>query len=75
MNKSFEEIFRKLQNEALELHYRWDLYKEIYAGDTEQFELINSQKRAFNISIEIPYSEELVKAYCEKDLESMVDLI
>lgn len=42
MNPNFEEIFRKLQDEALELHYRWDMYKEIYAGDTEQFEILNS---------------------------------
>lgn len=42
MNIDFENIFRKLQNEALELHYRWDMYNEIYAGDKKQFEILNS---------------------------------
>lgn len=34
-----------------------------------------AKKFKTKISIEIPYSEELVKAYCEKDLGRMVDLV
>ena len=34
-----------------------------------------AKKFRTKISIEIPYSEELVKAYCEKDLERVVGLI
>lgn len=46
-------------------------------ADVGKRELIEKIGKKFktDISIEIPYSEELVKAYCEKDLESMVDLI
>jgi MinD superfamily P-loop ATPase len=43
-------------------------------GKRELIEKI-AKKLDVKITTEIPYSEELVKAYCEKDLESMVDLI
>jgi len=42
MNDNFENIFRKLQDQVLELHYRWDIYREVYTGDAEQFEILNS---------------------------------
>lgn len=34
-----------------------------------------AKKFKTNISVEIPYSEELVRAYCEKDLRRVVELI
>ncbi|MDI6826727.1 MAG: hypothetical protein QMD36_06140 [Candidatus Aenigmarchaeota archaeon] len=34
-----------------------------------------AKKFKIRISIEIPYSEELVKAYCEKNLKGVVSLI
>lgn len=43
-------------------------------GNRKEIEKIASKFKT-NISIEIPYSEELVKAYCEKDLKRMVKLI
>jgi len=45
--------------------------------DVGNRKLIEKIAKKFNveISFEIPYSEELVKAYCEKDLERVVDLI
>lgn len=46
-------------------------------GDVGKKELIEKIAKKFGvkISVEIPYSEDLVKAYCEKDLERMVKLI
>jgi MinD superfamily P-loop ATPase len=43
-------------------------------GDRKIIEDI-AKKFKTRISIEIPYSEKLVKAYCEKDLERVVDLM
>ncbi len=43
-------------------------------GNEKLVEKISKQFK-IKISVEIPYSEELVKAYCEKDLGRMVDLI
>ena len=43
-------------------------------GNRELIEDI-AKKFKIKISVEIPYSEELVKAYCEKDLKRVVDLI
>ena len=46
-------------------------------SDVGKRELIEDIAKKFGvkISVEIPYSEELVKAYCEKDLERVVSLI
>lgn len=43
-------------------------------GDRKLIEEIGKKFKT-KISIEIPYSEELVKAYCEKDLRRVVKLI
>ena len=43
-------------------------------GNREIIERI-AKKFDVKISVEIPYSEELIKAYCEKDLEKMVKLV
>jgi len=43
-------------------------------GDKKLIENIGKKFRT-KISIEIPYSEELIRAYCEKDLERVVGLI
>ena len=43
-------------------------------GDKKQTQEI-AKKFNTKISVEIPYSEELVRAYCEKDLGRMVDLL
>jgi len=46
-------------------------------ADVGRRELIEDISKKFKIRIttEIPYSEELVKAYCERDLQRVVDLI
>lgn len=43
-------------------------------GSKEKIEEIAKKFRT-KISVEIPYSEELIKAYCEKKLDRMVDAI
>lgn len=43
-------------------------------GDKKRIEKI-AKKFGRKVSVEIPYSEDLVKAYCKKDLEKVVDLI
>jgi len=43
-------------------------------GEKEKIKEI-AEKFGVRISAEIPYSEELVKAYCEKKLEKVVDLL
>ena len=43
-------------------------------GNRKEIENI-ADKFEVKISVEIPYSEELIKAYCEKDLERVVDLV
>ncbi|MHC0044936.1 AbiU2 domain-containing protein [Vibrio campbellii] len=35
------EIFNKLKNEVTDMHYRWSLYREVFAGGAEQVELLN----------------------------------
>jgi len=47
MNEDIRAIFEKLKNEVSDLHYRWDMYREIYAGDAEQFELLNQSGSNF----------------------------
>lgn len=47
MNEEIELIFEKLKDEVVELHYRWNMYREIYAGDTAQFELLNKSGSNF----------------------------
>ncbi|MDI6814017.1 MAG: hypothetical protein QMD10_10830 [Desulfitobacteriaceae bacterium] len=43
-------------------------------GDKEAIEKI-AEKFGVSIALEIPYSEKLVRAYCQGKLEEMVDLI
>jgi MinD superfamily P-loop ATPase len=63
----------------LELLQRIKVPAEIVLNksDVGKRELIEdiSKKFGVKISVEIPYSEKLVKAYCEKDLERVVDLV
>lgn len=63
----------------LELLQRIKVPAEIVLNkaDVGKKDLIETIAKKFNVkmSVEIPYSEELVKAYCEKDLESVVGLI
>jgi len=46
-------------------------------ADAGKRELIENVAKKFDveISIEIPYSEKLMRAYCDKDLKNVVDLI
>jgi len=46
-------------------------------SDVGKRELIETIAKKFDvkISVEIPYSDELLKAYCEKDLKRVVDLV
>jgi len=41
MDDSIKAIFEKLQDEVTDMHYRWNMYREIYAGDSEQTKLLN----------------------------------
>ena len=64
---------------VLELAERLNIQIEVVlnkagVGPREEVEKI-TKKFNTKISFEIPYSEELVKAYCEKDLGRVVDLI
>ena len=63
----------------LELTRKLKIPSEIVLNksDVGNKKLIEKIAKKFNtkICLEIPYSEELIKAYCEKDLEKMVDLI
>ncbi|MBD3155028.1 MAG: P-loop NTPase [Candidatus Aenigmarchaeota archaeon] len=64
---------------VLKLVQRLDMPVEVVlnksdVGDKKKTEEIAS-KFGTKISVEIPYSERLVKAYCEKDLGRVVDLI
>ena len=47
MNENIKAIFEKLKNEVVDLHYRWDMYREIYAGDADQFSLLNQSGSNF----------------------------
>ena len=63
----------------LELAKRLDIPTEVIlnksdVGSKEKTEKI-AKKFNTKISVEIPYSEKLVKAYCEKDLGRVVDLL
>ena len=63
----------------LELAKKLNLSTEIVlnkadVGNRKEIENI-AKKFKSKISVEIPYSEELVKAYCERDLKRMVGLI
>ncbi len=63
----------------LELLQKLEIPSEIVlnkcnVGNKKEIEKI-AKKFGVKISIEIPYSEELLKAYCEKKLEKMVKLI
>ena len=66
-------------NLILELTQKLKIPSEIVLNkaDIGNRKLIEKIAKKFKvkISIEIPYSEELVKAYCEKDLEKMVGLV
>ena len=66
-------------NLILELTKKLNIISEIVLNkaDVGNKKEIENIARKFNteISKEIPYSEELVRAYCEKDLGRMVDLI
>ncbi len=42
MNDDSKSRFRKLQDETHDIHYRWKMYREVYAGDAEQFKILNS---------------------------------
>lgn len=42
-----QEIFKKLKNEATDMHYRWTLYREVFAGDSEQIKLLNNSGSSF----------------------------
>ena len=63
----------------LELLQRIKVPAEIVLNkaDVGKKELIETIAKKFDVkmSVEIPYSEELVRAYCEKDLGRVVDLI
>lgn len=63
----------------LELLQRIKVPAEIVLNksDVGKRELIETIAKKFHakISVEIPYSEELVKAYCEKDLKRVVNII
>ncbi len=41
MDEKLKPIFEKLGDEVSELHYRWSIYEEVYAGDAAQTELLN----------------------------------
>lgn len=43
MDDSKKAIFEKLQNEVTDMHYRWKMYREIYAGSPEQTKLLNKK--------------------------------
>jgi len=41
MDEKLKSIFEMLGDEVAELHYRWSIYEEVYAGDAAQTELLN----------------------------------
>ena len=41
MNKNFLPIFEKLKKEIIELHYRWSIFRSVYASGAENIALLN----------------------------------
>lgn len=41
MDKDLDEVFEKLDYEVTDLHYRWLMYRDVYAVGPEQTELLN----------------------------------
>ncbi|MUK76603.1 hypothetical protein GNP84_06740 [Aliivibrio fischeri] len=46
-NQYIEEIHKKLVNEVTDMHYRWQLYCEVYGGSQEEFTLLNTSGSNF----------------------------
>jgi hypothetical protein len=47
MDKDLDEIFEKLDHEVTDLHYRWMMYRDVYAAGPEQTELLNKHGANF----------------------------
>ena len=41
MNEEFTKIFEKLTHAVTDLHYRWNIYREVYAEGPEAIDLLN----------------------------------
>ena len=41
MNNEVEIIVKGLEGQVIELHYRWSIYKELFARDRETIDLTN----------------------------------
>ena len=40
-NQEFEKVFKRLSTEVTDMHYRWNLYREVFASGDDQIKLIN----------------------------------
>ncbi len=47
MTEEIEAIFKKLNSEVTDMHYRWNMYRDVYAGDAEQVALLNKSGSNF----------------------------
>jgi hypothetical protein len=41
MSQEFDKVFKKLDKTVTDMHYRWKLYRDVFAGEKEDFELLN----------------------------------
>ncbi|MEY8241938.1 MAG: hypothetical protein RPS99_00180 [Gammaproteobacteria bacterium] len=47
MDEEFKKVLDRLIDEVVELHYRWDMYKEVFFGGKEQTDLLNKSGSNF----------------------------
>ncbi|EJL7002277.1 hypothetical protein O1B18_003515 [Vibrio cholerae] len=68
MNQKLEKSIRKLLDDASYLHYRWELYKQLFASNSHRVDIIN--KTAPNIFVEF---ELLIIDYIVLEFSKLTD--
>jgi len=67
-HKSYLQTYRKIRSNVYCVHLYWEIYKQIYAGNSTRFSIINASSRKY-----FAYSEDVYLSYVESGLMRLLD--
>ena len=68
MNDNFSDLLKRLTDEVTEIHYRWDMYKEVFFGGADQTQLLNQVASNF-----FYYTQHLMLDHLSLSLSKLTD--
>ena len=68
MEKDLDGVFEKIDHEVTDLHYRWLMYRDVFAGGPEQTELLNRNGSNF-----FYYTQSLMLDYMALAFSKLTD--